>query len=563
MIMDNADDPSFSLLPYIAQSSRGNIIITTRNPNQAMHAPNSSHHLEGLSMEDAISLLLTASGNEDTKANRALAQAIVEELGRLPLALAQAAGYIFVHKCLSTYLVLYRQSAKTLLAERPSELPYHYQLSVDATIKLSLYRLPTHALHLLQLFSHLDSTSISHAIISRSAERKFRRVESTEECDLSMQTREQAEALVEIFCTNGEWSEVEFNRLIRCCLQYSLLRVTTRGDSNFYSMHILVQSYLRANLHLIQGHKPGPLAVRLLGSSSAYRTRNEHLAFDRLLLPHLRQITMKDVVEAGDHFGFGHVMESTGDSKSAVLHFERCLVMWRGSLGEEHMDTLSAMVQLALSYKSIESIQKALDLEEEVLDIQRTTLGEEHLSTLETASNLANSYRRLDRYKEAMELGEKVLEAEKRALGPEDVRTLITMDNLALSYRSLGRNREALGLQKQALEIWKRVLGPEDPYALRSMCYLAESYRIVGRRQEALELSRQALDTQKRVLGDEHPDTLRSILDQLRILHDLGMTEQLRDLLRVTLPAHEKVLGLDHPNTVWIRTLFRRELTNV
>ena len=67
-------------------------------------------------MDDAINLLLTASGSEDTEANRALARAIVEELGRLPLALAQAAGYIFVHKCLSTYLILYRQSTKMLLA---------------------------------------------------------------------------------------------------------------------------------------------------------------------------------------------------------------------------------------------------------------------------------------------------------------------------------------------------------------------------------------------------------------------------------------------------------------
>jgi hypothetical protein len=124
MIMDNADDPSFRLLLYIAQSSRGNIIITTRNANQAMLAPNHSHHLEGLSTEDAISLILTASGYDHTEANRALARAIVEELGCLPLALAQAAGYMFVHKCLSTYLVLLRQSTKTLLATRPSELPY-------------------------------------------------------------------------------------------------------------------------------------------------------------------------------------------------------------------------------------------------------------------------------------------------------------------------------------------------------------------------------------------------------------------------------------------------------
>src|SRR5271170_5502282 len=94
VIMDNADDPSFRLLPYIAQSPHGNVVITTRNANQAMLAPNNSHHLEGLSTEDAIRLILTASGYEHTEENRALARAIVEVLGHLPLALAQAAGYI-------------------------------------------------------------------------------------------------------------------------------------------------------------------------------------------------------------------------------------------------------------------------------------------------------------------------------------------------------------------------------------------------------------------------------------------------------------------------------------
>ena len=215
--MDNADDPSLRLLPYIARSSRGNIIITTRNANQALLAPNSSHHLEGLSMEDAVRLILTASGYEDTDANRALARAIVEVLGHLPLALAQAAGYIFVHQCLSTYVVLFQESAANLLAARPPELPYDYPSSVAATIQMSLDRLPTRTLNVLRLFSHFDSSSIPHAIISTAADRMFRRVEWTKECDLSTQTREQAEALVEIFCVDGNWSELEFSNLIMCC----------------------------------------------------------------------------------------------------------------------------------------------------------------------------------------------------------------------------------------------------------------------------------------------------------------------------------------------------------
>jgi len=183
-------------------------------------------------------LILTASKYKDTKENRALARAIVKVLGNLPLALAQAAGYILIHQCLSTYLMLFQQSAERLLAARQSELPYDYPSSVAAAIQMSLDQLPIRALNILCLFAHLDSTSIPHAIIFRAAEREFRRVEWTEEDDLHTQTLGQAEALMEIFCVDGHWSDVDFNDLVTCCLQYSLLRLTTQGGFKFYSMHI-------------------------------------------------------------------------------------------------------------------------------------------------------------------------------------------------------------------------------------------------------------------------------------------------------------------------------------
>jgi hypothetical protein len=272
-------------------------------------------------------------------------RAIIAVLGYLPLALAQAAGYVFIHRRLSTYVVLYQQSARALLTARPSELPYDYPSSVAVTIQMD--QLPTRVLNVLKIFTHLDSSSIPHAVVARAAERKFRSIVRTEERELKIQTREQAGLLREIFCTNGEWSEVEFDDLVRSCLQYSLLRLTTQGSSNVYSIHILVQSYLRAKLDPIQGCQPGPLVVRLLGSSTTVGSDHKYLAFNRLLLPHLRQIQMEDVAEAGNNYIFGHVMETAGDNKLEILHLERSVEIWRGSLGNEN--TRNAMRALATS----------------------------------------------------------------------------------------------------------------------------------------------------------------------------------------------------------------------
>jgi hypothetical protein len=485
LIIDNADDPSFRLIPYVPKSIRGNVIITTRNSNHATLAPNSYHHLEGLSVEDAVTLILIASGYKNTDTNRALARAIVDELGHFPLALTQAAGYIFVHKCLPRYLSIYRESRMELLESIETELPQDYQTSVATTISMSLKLLTPEAQYMMRLFAHLDSTSISQEIIVKSARRKFEAQPGTYESQLQRESLEHADALVKIFCPGGSWSELAFNRLINLCLQCSLLRVTTQGNVQFYSMHVLVQTYLRAIAAPAESCQPGALAVRLLCPSITFDIEYEYLTFNRVLLPHLRQIQREDIVEAGDHFGVGHVMERIGDWNMAIPHLERCTEIFRGSLGDEHDFTLWAMISLANCYRVAGTIQTAL--EEKALNIWTRILRPEHFNTLLAATNLANSYRQLGKYQEAMKLDEQSLEVQTKVLGPENSLTLATMGYLALSYKHFGRNREALELEEHVVNV-NRISGLHEPLSVRVMAGLADTYRIIGRNQEALEL---------------------------------------------------------------------------
>ena len=130
IIMDNADDPSVDLFCFIPKSSRGNIVITTRNATYKKLAPNSSHHIEGLSPADASKLILKCSSYLDNEANRAYALLISKELGYFPLALVHAAAYISDHQCLSTYLNTYHERRAQLLNIKPN-LPEDYSLSLS------------------------------------------------------------------------------------------------------------------------------------------------------------------------------------------------------------------------------------------------------------------------------------------------------------------------------------------------------------------------------------------------------------------------------------------------
>ena len=64
-----------------------------------------------------------------------------------------------------------------------------------------------------------------------------------------------------------------------------------------------------------------------------------------------------------------------------------------------------------------------------MLEARQRTLGSEHLDTLMAMNNLAISYRHMGRRQEAMELREKALEASQRTLGSEHPDTLRAMNN--------------------------------------------------------------------------------------------------------------------------------------
>ena len=57
LFLDNADDPSLDLRPYISWS-HGNILITSRNQELRIHAPKCSIRVDRLDLEDATELLL-------------------------------------------------------------------------------------------------------------------------------------------------------------------------------------------------------------------------------------------------------------------------------------------------------------------------------------------------------------------------------------------------------------------------------------------------------------------------------------------------------------------------
>jgi hypothetical protein len=146
LILDNAPAPS-AVQPYLPRSTRGHVIITSRHFGWGGTAR--SLTVPVLPRDEAVQLLLQVT----QQADRTAAAAVAEILGDLPLALAQAAGYI---EATGLTLAAYGARLHAHLAEllRRGEVGPAYPATVATTWDLAFQALqesPPGAADLLRL----------------------------------------------------------------------------------------------------------------------------------------------------------------------------------------------------------------------------------------------------------------------------------------------------------------------------------------------------------------------------------------------------------------------------
>ena len=151
-IYDNAAGGK-QLEQYLPRTATGHVLITTRDTTMKVAQ---SVSLNVFSPEDALDFLAKRTGIQDDETNAAL---LAERLGHLPLALEQAAAYIYENSIgYADYLELLEEYDLEMFDEE-GEIT-HYDKSVNATWMVSMKMLKRSAKHLLYLCSFLSSDNI-------------------------------------------------------------------------------------------------------------------------------------------------------------------------------------------------------------------------------------------------------------------------------------------------------------------------------------------------------------------------------------------------------------------
>src|ERR1700733_7554719 len=188
LIFDNADGKPNMITKSLPPGSRGNVLITSRNPGMKRNVSTGAWiEVEEMEEEDAILLLLKAAFVDDASDElRQASKLIVTELCFLPLAVDQAGAAIASGLCdMHDYLQMYSEHRQTLMASPLFEEASSYGRAAYTTWELSFSALEAmvannkseasaraakSAVVILQTFAFFHFCGITEDIFKRAAE---------------------------------------------------------------------------------------------------------------------------------------------------------------------------------------------------------------------------------------------------------------------------------------------------------------------------------------------------------------------------------------------------------
>ncbi|KAH8793687.1 acyl transferase/acyl hydrolase/lysophospholipase, partial [Flagelloscypha sp. PMI_526] len=234
LFIDNADDPTLDLRPYI-KWPHGNILITTRNRELRVHAPKCSIQVDRLELEDAKELLLGGVIVSENPETNEAASKIVQQLGCLALAVNHARAFLAQDICtLSEYLPMYMQNRRRLLETKFVQSTDDYEHTVYTTWLISFEKLSSAAALLFELLCFMHH----EAIPSRIFEDAWKSLEDAED-DAVPTTLLSFLSCLE--ATDSAWDTFRFRMLIKEILSFSLIEFNIVNHT--FSFHPLVQQW--------------------------------------------------------------------------------------------------------------------------------------------------------------------------------------------------------------------------------------------------------------------------------------------------------------------------------
>ena len=168
---------------------------------------------------------------------------------------------------------------------------------------------------------------------------------------------------------------------------------------------------------------------------------------------------------------------------------------------------------LALTYDQLGIYDKAEALQQEVLDIRKKILGDEHLDTLSAMSALARYHDGQGHYEQAIAARESEFELRRKRTDAEGIDSehgVWLTRYLAEGYAKVGRFEKAVTMWERSFSIRLKLSGEENPETMRALSDLRNFYFPLGKKYDRTrrELTEKLWILQKKLLGEQSSESL-------------------------------------------------------
>jgi tetratricopeptide (TPR) repeat protein len=522
LILDNVDSkPALAEVEKLLGAlSGGHVVVTSRLAN--FSANFQPLELDVLAVEDAAAFLLARSKDRRRSApdDEGRAREVANELGRLALALEQAAAFIAKNRLtFAQYLEQWRSKRDEVLKWFDATVT-GYQYPVAVTWQTSVAQLSEGGRRLLEWLAWLAPEKVPESLL-----------------DVAIPSAE-AENLRDAFDDLAA---------------YSL--VTRDAQGPFFLIHRLVQDVTRRSLAAEAQQRS---LVEALGwvNTAFTGTPGDIRNWPTLdpLAPHARVLTAQanaaSIPEPTARLmnQLGLLLKAKALHGEAELLMRRALAIEEKRFGPDHPIVATHLGNLASLLQATNRLDEAEPLKRRALAIDEKSSGPDHPNVAIRLGNLAILLQATNRFVEAEPLMRRVISIFEKSSGPNDPHVATALNNLAQLLQDTNRLVEAEPLMRRALAIDEETFGSDHPNVARDLNNLAVLFLATNRREEAEPMVRRALAIDEQSFGSDHPEVAIDLNNLARLLQDTNRSVEAEPLLRRALAIGEQSLGPDHPH---------------
>jgi tetratricopeptide (TPR) repeat protein len=245
----------------------------------------------------------------------------------------------------------------------------------------------------------------------------------------------------------------------------------------------------------------------------------------------------------------GRSLESSGMTGPAASYWQAMLAASQQALGPGHARTRLIRDQYAAACAAAGRLTEAVTIRERALAEQQQTQSISQADTGIARGRLARAYGAAGRYDDAIRLARAALAGFENEPGPQASR-LTAREDLAAAYLGGGQLPEAVDAFRQLLAFREQAQGRDHTQTIAACGRLAAACRTSGQLKEAITLGGRALADFERICGPDHVDTLAARA-ALAASYSAAKKHKLAiPLYERTLADRMRVQGLDHPDAL-------------